>query len=124
VKTAGIQILAELHNCDPVLLNDVNLLQELICSSITANGFNLVRVTGHQFQPAGVTIVAIISESHVCVHTFPESRHVSLDMFHCGSDEKSLIRFLDELQRCLKAEKVASMLVERGKERLSLLQRD
>lgn len=124
MKTAGIQILAELHNCDPTLLNDVNVLQDLICSSIAANGFNLVRVTGHQFKPAGVTIVAIISESHVCLHTFPESRHVSLDVFHCGSDEKPLVRFLGELKRCLKAEEVESMLVERGKERLSLLEKD
>jgi S-adenosylmethionine decarboxylase proenzyme len=124
VNASGIQLLAELHNCDASVLDDVSKLRELVCSAIETNGFNLVNVTCHHFDPAGVTVVAIISESHVCLHTFPESAHISLDVFHCGSDKQSLLRLLGELERRLMAEGVRFLLVERGKDSLSLLKED
>jgi len=38
----------------------------------------------HKFQPVGVTGVVIISESHICIHTWPEHRYAAVDIFTCG----------------------------------------
>ncbi len=48
-----------------------------------------VNETFHQFTPAGVTGVVLLSESHVCVHTWPETGKLAIDIFACGDPAKA-----------------------------------
>ena len=38
----------------------------------------------HQFQPQGVTGLALLAESHISIHTWPESGYAAVDVFTCG----------------------------------------
>jgi len=47
-------------------------------------GSEVRSVVSHKFDPQGVTAVAIIAESHISVHTFPESGLLTVDVFCCN----------------------------------------
>lgn len=45
---------------------------------------HVLEISQHKFEPQGITAVALLSESHMSVHTFPEHGIVSFDFFTCG----------------------------------------
>ena len=46
----------------------------------------VVAIQGHQFAPQGVSVVAVLSESHLSIHTWPELGYAALDVYTCGLD--------------------------------------
>lgn len=85
----GIQILLNLFNCSAELLNDVEQLK-IILNEITIES-NLTKVgeSFHQFAPGGATGVILLSESHICIHTWPEYNTAAIDIFSCSSEENA-----------------------------------
>lgn len=59
----------------------MELLAYMIADAI---GSNVRKVVSHQFSPQGVTAVAIIAESHISIHTFPEYNIITVDIFCCN----------------------------------------
>ena len=64
----------------------------------------------------GVSGFVIIAESHISVHTFPDRRHVNIDVFSCM--EFDAAKALAEVQRSFLMERVRSWTLERGLEHL------
>ena len=52
--------------------------------AINKTKLTLLDISAHKFQPQGVTIVALLSESHISIHTWPENGSAALDVFTCG----------------------------------------
>ena len=44
----------------------------------------LLDITSHKFEPQGVTAVALLAESHISIHTWPEKGIAVCDIFTCG----------------------------------------
>lgn len=99
MKAYGSQILAELMGCQAELLNHKEQLESLLAEGIERYQLVLKSLTSYQFEPVGVTAIAIIGASHVAIHTYPEMGHLSLDIFTCepGSEgPRQLMYFLKE----------------------------
>ncbi|MFZ3193551.1 MAG: adenosylmethionine decarboxylase [Moraxellaceae bacterium] len=85
VPTEGIQLMADIFDCQ----GDINLLQHLeplrhaCLHAVHSANLTIVGERFHQFEPAGVTGVILLAESHVAIHTWPEQRFVSLDIYVC-----------------------------------------
>jgi S-adenosylmethionine decarboxylase len=47
-------------------------------------GATLLNLITHHFQPQGVTGLALLAESHLSIHTWPESGYAAVDVFTCG----------------------------------------
>lgn len=59
--------------------------------AVTAAGANLLHIHMHHFGPgAGVSGVAVLSESHMSVHTWPERGYAAFDIFMCGKSQPEL----------------------------------
>ncbi len=56
--------------------------------------FNVLQEVRQQFTPSGLTMIFILSESHVSLHTYPEERYASLDVYIC-TDLVNLTSFLE-----------------------------
>ena len=41
-------------------------------------------IQGHQFTPQGISVVAVLAESHLSIHTWPELGYAALDVYTCG----------------------------------------
>ena len=114
MNPAGTHLIAELSGCPAELLNDAGRLEAILTEGIRASGLHHLNVVSHQFDPFGVTIVAIISESHVALHTYPENGHVSLDIFHCSQESAPAEALRQYLASALGAQKAETMLIQRG----------
>ncbi len=129
MKASGTHLLAEFDSCSSRLLSDAEGLRSILERSIERSGLSLVSTHSHLYDPLGLTVVSIISESHVLLHTFPEAQHVTVDVFTCASDAtktQALLRALaEELQaartRCLEVQR-GELLEVRQENKISALQ--
>jgi spermidine synthase/S-adenosylmethionine decarboxylase len=86
----GLHILAELHDCrcEPALLLRADELRRLCLEACAAAGLTVVAEVFHGFgtaeRPAGATGAVVLAESHLAVHTWPELKAVTLDLYVCN----------------------------------------
>ena len=83
---AGQHLLIECFGAHADL--DANALEGLLRDSAEAGGATVLSCHLHRFgQGRGVTGVALLAESHITVHTWPERRYAAFDVFMCGNCE-------------------------------------
>ena len=99
----GLHLTADLHRCrcDPSWLTDAVTLGEWCVKAVNAVGLQPVNQLFHTFPatdkgPGGVTATVLLAESHLCVHTWPEQKAVTLDVYVCnfGGDHSAKARGL------------------------------
>lgn len=81
----GLHLLADFHDVDPALLGDSAALQDALHHAATAAGAHEIAAHFHHFGPGmGVTGMLLLRESHISIHTWPETRLAVIDIFMCG----------------------------------------
>lgn len=65
------------------LLNDITELKYLMREICKINDFNILNEIDYPFVPIGCSILFLLSESHLSIHTFPEKNHISFDIYTC-----------------------------------------
>jgi S-adenosylmethionine decarboxylase len=94
----GLHLTADLHHCrcDAHWLVDADALGARCLQAVQTSGLQGVASLFHPFPttvhgPGGVTATVLLAESHLCVHTWPEQRAVTLDVYVCnfGGDHSS-----------------------------------
>ena len=80
----GKHCILELYECDQYKLNDESFIRTSLTSASKIAGATLLDMLTHRFQPQGVTGLALLAESHISIHTWPESRYGAIDVFTCG----------------------------------------
>jgi len=76
--------MCEAYGCDPEVLNDRKRVETIMVEAALQAGAEVREVVFHQFSPQGVSGVVVISESHLAIHTWPELRYASIDVYTCG----------------------------------------
>lgn len=79
----GRHVIIELWGCGDAI-NDTGLVKAAMVEAVRAANVTLLNIFVHAFSPQGVTGVAVLSESHLSVHTWPEHGYVAADVFTCG----------------------------------------
>jgi S-adenosylmethionine decarboxylase len=82
VKSVGRHLVLELWECQN--LNSPEIVERALLDIVEALSLTLLSLNVHPFSPIGVTGVAIVSESHVVIHTWPELGYAAVDVFTCG----------------------------------------
>jgi S-adenosylmethionine decarboxylase len=85
----GRHLILDLYGCDPGILDDYEELQRLLEASLVIAGANILRIFGEKFQPQGVTLLALLAESHASVHSWPELGYCAVDLYTCGDSTKT-----------------------------------
>ena len=71
-------------------LDDEAKIEQAMKDSVKAAGATLLHIHLHKFSPnGGVSGVAVLSESHISVHTWPEKGFAAFDVFMCGAAQPS-----------------------------------
>ena len=99
--TVGKHCILELYHCDAAKLDDEAFLRTAITAAAKRAGATLLNLITHRFEPQGVTGLALLAESHISIHTWPESGYAAVDVFTCGDHtmpEKACQVLADELQ--------------------------
>ena len=85
LDTLGRHLILEMWGCCKDIIDDVGVVKEILTKATEATKATLVDVVCHRFSPYGVTGVAILAESHISIHTWPEYGYVAADIFICGN---------------------------------------
>ncbi len=83
-EAIGKHCILELYDCDSSRLDDEAFLRDAITTAARRAGATLLNLITHRFEPQGVTGLALLAESHISIHTWPESGYAAVDVFTCG----------------------------------------
>lgn len=110
----GNHIIAELTGCTN--LNNSAMLESVLHEAAVSTGATVLSVTVHEFEPFGMTGVAVLQESHISVHTWPEYGYASLDIYTCGV-HIHIEEALKVLKKFFQPKKIQALSVLRGFEK-------
>ena len=81
---AMTHLLFTLKNCPYELLDDENYVRQTVEEAADIAHATILNLASHKFEPHGVTCVAMLAESHISIHTWPEHGKAVCDVFTCG----------------------------------------
>lgn len=86
LRYAGSHLIIDLWDAEH--LDDIGLIELAIRRAIKAAGATLLHLHLHEFSPnGGISGVAVLAESHISIHTWPERGYAAIDVFMCGATE-------------------------------------
>ncbi|SEH10573.1 adenosylmethionine decarboxylase [Thermoleophilum album] len=106
----GRQVLCEFWGAQG--LDDEELARTALRRAVEAGGATLVRLEVHRFSPWGVSGVAVIAESHLALHTWPEHGYAAVDVFTCGDTD--LDAMIDVMLEAYRPAWTQRRTIERG----------
>lgn len=68
------------------VLNNMTYLENVCKTVITDVGLTIISSQKHQFEPYGITMLFLLAESHLSIHTWPENNCFSMDVHSCNHD--------------------------------------
>jgi S-adenosylmethionine decarboxylase len=104
-------LILELWGCRN--LNSVETVRQALLDVVDQCGLTLLDLNVYPFTPIGVTGVAVVTESHVMIHTWPEHGYAAVDIFTCG-DVANPDRALPLLKAHFGPERIQIMEMNRG----------
>ena len=110
----GQHYLVDFRGCDPETLRFVGPTREIFLRAARESKATLVGEDFHQFEPEGVSGVILIAESHLSVHTWPESGFAAVDIFTCGEEMDADVA-IGVLKAAFRAEEVVVRVHTRGR---------
>ena len=113
VRCAGSHYIIDIYGGKR--LDDLEHVERTLIECVEAAGATLLHVHLHPFEPnGGISGVAVLAESHISIHSWPERNYAALDIFMCGRTRPE--RCLDVLKRAFGAERMTVREILRGKE--------
>ena len=106
-------LLLELYRCDYKKLNDESFLRCVLNRAAKLANATVLNLMSNKFEPQGVTAIALLAESHMSIHTWPEANYSAVDIFTCG--QNMLPEFASHyLIEALKAEEHTLRIIARN----------
>jgi len=97
------------------LLNDINQIKQVLDTICEKENYSILGRLEHQFEPEGLTILYLLSESHISIHTFPEREYAALDIYTCREypDNSVYDRIYEYLVESFQSSQNTPMIIDR-----------
>jgi S-adenosylmethionine decarboxylase len=98
------------------LLHDLEGIKSLLDTICNHHDFSILEKVEYKFHPQGLTLLYLLSESHISIHTFPERDYIALDLYTCRSynDDRTYLDIYNTLIESFKARKEKPMIINRS----------
>jgi len=113
LEPRGTHIICELSGCDTRVLTDLGRVRSIMVAAAKEANAEVLKVAFHRFDPHGVSGVVVIAESHLSIHTWPESGYAAVDFYTCG-DHTDPWRACEYAAEKLGAQSMLTTEVKRG----------
>lgn len=120
-STFGRHIAVDTWGVQFDLLNDAEFLKQQLVEAAEVCGATVLGVQAKQFSPQGATVLVLLSESHLSIHTYPERGFAALDCYTCGETVDPQIA-IDYLLSVLKPKRVYAKKLIRGTGELEVVE--
>lgn len=107
---AGTHLIIDIH--EGRNLDDPAIIEQAMRDATQATGATLLHLHSHRFSPQGVTGIAVLAESHIACHTWPEIGYGAFDIFMCGNTDPHAA--LPILKRAFETETITVRELHRG----------
>ncbi len=108
---AGTHLLLEFWGAENI--TSLEKVKKALIASVNACGATLLKIKLHRFSPnQGISGIAIIKESHLSIHTWPELGYAAIDIFVCG--EVNPYKAIPVLKKAFKPKKMQLLELKRG----------
>ncbi|PHG11736.1 adenosylmethionine decarboxylase [Bacillus toyonensis] len=112
-STFGKHIIVDLWGVDFSLLDDIHFLERHLIVAADHSGAHVLNVSTKEFHPYGVTVLVLLSESHLSIHTYPEKNFAAIDCYTCGTTVEPQMA-IDYIVNILKPEQIQIKKLIRG----------
>jgi S-adenosylmethionine decarboxylase len=112
-STYGRHVAVDAWGIDFDLINDADFLAKHMVEAAEKSGATVLSVQQKQFEPQGATVLVLLSESHLSIHTYPEKGFAALDCYTCGDTVDPEIA-VNHLLKILGPTNVYPKLLKRG----------
>ena len=111
VRCAGAHLIIDLYGASK--LDDIAHIEAALRDCVDEAGATLLHIHLHPFEPnGGVSGVAVLAESHISIHSWPERDYAALDVFMCGDAKPE--RCVDVLERAFRPSRTEVKELRRG----------
>ena len=97
-------------------LESMDKMHELLEDICNKYDFTILTKIEHKFEPQGLTILYMLSESHISIHTFPEQHYLALDIYTCRDYEDNTVymEVYDKLVKWFHCDRDVPTILSRG----------
>lgn len=113
MSALGHHLLIELYGCSPEALDQIEVVRDAMLATASLVDATVLGVSEHRFQPQGISVVVVIAESHVSIHTWPEYGYAAADVFTCSGAIAS-DRVVELLRERFLARQANAIEIQRG----------
>ena len=110
-RYAGKHLLIDLRGGQG--FDDIDFIEQTLRKCVEATGATLLHIHLHHFAPyGGVSGVAVLAESHISIHSWPEENFAALDVFMCGNARPE--KAIDVLRQAFQPQEINVQTIRRG----------
>ncbi|HWW48659.1 MAG TPA: adenosylmethionine decarboxylase [Xanthobacteraceae bacterium] len=111
VRCAGAHLIIDLFEAEK--LDDIDHIAQTMIDCVNAAGATLLHIHLHPFEPnGGVSGVAVLAESHISIHSWPENGYAALDVFMCGDAQPE--KCVEVLRKAFRPDRIEVKEILRG----------
>jgi S-adenosylmethionine decarboxylase len=111
-ETRGTHYILDCYGVDSQTLDNLNELTLHMTKAIDLSGATMVGLQSHKFEPEGVTVLILLQESHMSLHSYPSENYCSLDAYTCGHVDPKIA--IDYMIQYLNPEQTETTFIIRG----------
>ena len=87
-KYSGKHLILDIKNIrNKSIIDDLEELKSMMDTICISNNFTVLQRIEEIFEPQGLSIIYLLSESHMSIHTFPEKNYIAFDLYTCREYE-------------------------------------
>lgn len=112
-STYGRHVAVDAWGIDFDLINNADDLAKLMVEAAEMSGATVLSVQQKQFEPQGATVLVLLSESHLSIHTYPEKGFAAMDCYTCGDTVDPEVA-INHMLKSLNPQSAFPKLLKRG----------
>jgi len=107
IPLIGKHWVAEFEGCDGSIINSGAQMKQIVTDAVNKANASMVAIIYKEFEHLGVTVLALLSESHVGIHTWPQYGYAATDVFTCGNIAQPQLA-IEHMEKMFKANATTS----------------
>lgn len=117
--TYGRHTVVDVWGVDASFLDNVDFLRLIMVNAAEKSSATVLSVIDKKFEPSGCSILVLLSESHLSIHTYPEEGFAAIDGYTCGKrvDPKIAVDYIVDI---LKPKKIYTKTLIRGSDEIAV----
>jgi S-adenosylmethionine decarboxylase proenzyme len=113
---SGKHLICDIKNIkNEILMNDIDQIKNTMDMICCQYNYSVLQTSEQRFEPYGFSVIYLLSESHMSIHTFPEKNYIAFDLYTCRTydNNDTYNTIYNDLIRIFDANKESPIIIDR-----------